>query len=268
VLGSEHYFEHVRQMHCAAAQIRDIHGALAGVLDISSESVEFGFDAGVVVGHLACAIENRLLLSQSPDHLVLRVQVAPPWLDTSSVGLVGIRLDGRVAWVNGVASRLLGLPAIDRSRELPLAESVLGASFGQLASLTCDPARLLALPNGLSLWVRPDLRSLRSIAITLPMPQPCPPTSAPTPACPVTPAEAAEPAASGASTACRPETGPEHRQTVATTHLELLQRTLQAQGGNVSMTARALGVSRGWVYRRMQGARLQAGQSKPDSGGH
>jgi transcriptional regulator of acetoin/glycerol metabolism len=37
--------------------------------------------------------------------------------------------------------------------------------------------------------------------------------------------------------------------------LELIQRTLQACGGNLSTAARQLGVSRGLIYRRLRAAR-------------
>ena len=46
VLGCEHFFGNVQMMHCAAAPIRDVRGRLAGVLDLSSEGLPFGFDAG------------------------------------------------------------------------------------------------------------------------------------------------------------------------------------------------------------------------------
>ncbi len=83
VEGAEHYFESVNFMHCAAAPIRDIHGRLAGVLDMSSERIPFNFDALTVVGHYASSIENRLLVSQSCEHLVVRFQISPALLDTS-----------------------------------------------------------------------------------------------------------------------------------------------------------------------------------------
>jgi transcriptional regulator of acetoin/glycerol metabolism len=60
--------ESVKNMQCAAAPtIRDITGALAGVLDLSSEVFPFTFDAAGVTGLYAGAIENRLLIAQSTD---------------------------------------------------------------------------------------------------------------------------------------------------------------------------------------------------------
>lgn len=65
VMGGEHFFDSVKEMHCAAAPIRDIHGRLAGVLDLSSERIPFAFDAAANAGLYAGAIENRLLVAQS-----------------------------------------------------------------------------------------------------------------------------------------------------------------------------------------------------------
>jgi sigma-54 dependent transcriptional regulator, acetoin dehydrogenase operon transcriptional activator AcoR len=98
VQGAEHFSESVHFMHCAAAPIRDIHGNLAGVLDMSSEGIAFNFDAASVVGLYASSIENRLLVSQSSEHLIVRFQIAPSMLDTPMAGLMGADMQGRVVW--------------------------------------------------------------------------------------------------------------------------------------------------------------------------
>ena len=96
-------------MHCAAAPIRDIHGKLAGVLDMSSEGIAFNFDAASVAGLYASSIENRLLVSQSAAHLIVRFQISPAMLDTPMAGLMGVDMQGRIVWRNAAASRLLGI---------------------------------------------------------------------------------------------------------------------------------------------------------------
>lgn len=65
VVGAEHCFDSVKVMSCSAAPIRDRTGLLAGVLDVSSELIEFGFDAASVVGLFASSMENRLLMATS-----------------------------------------------------------------------------------------------------------------------------------------------------------------------------------------------------------
>jgi transcriptional regulator of acetoin/glycerol metabolism len=278
VIGSEHFFNDVRQMHCAAAPIRDTRGLVAGVLDISSESIAFGFDAASVVGHLACAIENSLLVAQASDQLVLRLQLTPPLLDSPAVGLIGIGMDGRIAWMNGMASRLLGFPAIDRRQELPATELVLGNSFGRLASLPQRRAATLSLPNGLTVWVRSDWRSRDGRhegvqvgvrvaheaavsraapgipatpeadgAISQTSPGPVGPTDDAEPLLPlrVSGAEAAKPGADPGRWCVTP-------QTLKSTHHDLVAKALRECDGNLSQAARLLGVSRGWIYRRVQ----------------
>ena len=240
VMGAEHFFDGVRQMHCSAVPIRDTRGQLAGVLDISSEAIAFGFDAATLVAHLAGSIENRLLLAQASDHLVVRLQLAPDLLEASMAGLVGVDGDGRLAWFNRQAARLLGLLPGASGTERPLAEAVLGHGLDALASLPHDLAQPLALANGLVLWARTDDAGLRTRrGWVAPCWTPGPPASAaPLPA-PV------------AETATEPGEAPE-QVTVRDTQAELLQRTLQACGGNLSEAARVLGVSRGWVYRRLR----------------
>jgi transcriptional regulator of acetoin/glycerol metabolism len=44
--GGEHFLEQVAVMRCAAAPIRDLHGRLAGVLNLALEQRELGFDPG------------------------------------------------------------------------------------------------------------------------------------------------------------------------------------------------------------------------------
>ncbi|HEY9096516.1 MAG TPA: GAF domain-containing protein, partial [Hydrogenophaga sp.] len=53
VLGCEHYYDMFQALRCAAAPIRDVHGRMVGVLDVSTEAGGFGFDALSVVGIFA-----------------------------------------------------------------------------------------------------------------------------------------------------------------------------------------------------------------------
>lgn len=242
VLGSEHYFESVSGMHCTAAPIRDVHGQLAGVLDISSEETPFNFDTTAVVGLYAGAIENRLLIAQSQQHLVLRFQIDPTLLDSPLVGLVGIDMDGKLAWSNGAGARLLGVkPAeqADAGRDL---EQVLGTRVGPLASLPVTGAAPLRLPSGLVVWARAQTstgdghRRLHPGANFQPSTSPA--TSLPH--------TAEEPMARRDSTSASAVSLQESEQ-------DLVARTLEECGGNVSRAAKRLGVSRGLIYRRLRG---------------
>ncbi len=276
VLGAEHYFDDVRDMNCAAAPIRDIRGRIAGALDISSEAVPFGFDAASIVDLFASAIENRLLLTQSREHLVVHFQVAAPLLDSPFVGLVGIDADGRVVWCNATASKLLGLTTLDDAPS-PSAEAQFGARLSMIASLPSAGASAMTLPNGLVVRARASMRApdgrrhlvdvpctgeriaatatgeqveasvksaatdkLQEVAADPPNPNPNP-TLHPVAAS----GEAAMPG--GATTSLR------HSD------CELIEQALKECGGNITRAAKRLGVSRGLIYRRLQGrARLSS----------
>lgn len=264
VQGAEHFFDDVRAMNCAAAPIRDVRGRLAGVLDISSESIPFSFDVASVVGLYAGAIENRLLIAQAGEHLILRLQVAPSLLDSPMAGLIGIDTAGRLVWRNAIASRLLGLPPTEQQEATTSVETALGARISELASLPRSAAAALRLPNGLMVWARSEMRApdghrdvvpaFPSVAPNRPAAatasdlslSPSPPPSVPEPGPAEAPARAA-PSPTGANAR------DEALITLRDSDRDLIARALADCGGNVSKAARKLGVSRGLIYRRLQG---------------
>ena len=241
VQGGEHFFDSVKEMHCAAAPIRDIRGQIAGVLDLSSERIPFAFDAAAVAGLYAGSIENRLLVAQSTEHLVIRFQVAHDLLDSSMAALIGIDVEGRIAWENGVARSLLGgrTPTLTHADHSP--ESSFGLPWEQLAALPAAGAAPMALPNGLQVWARAEMRApdgrRRLVAgASLPAAEPAEPTVA-------APEPAPEPA---------PAADPLTPKRLRESDRDLIETTLQACGGNVSEAAKRLGVSRGLIYRRLR----------------
>lgn len=271
VLGGEHFFEGVKEMHCAAAPIRDIRGRLAGVLDISSEQIPFEFNAAALVGLYAGAIENRLLVAQSTEHLIIRIQVAPELLDSAMVGLIGLDANGQHAWENGVARNLLGSPVAPGVASLDPSLDRLGRAWPQLASLPAEGAAPLILPNGLTVWARAEMRArdghrglvsagVRNATVV------APPATSAEPASVAAAASEREGsiAHAGAHAGAHASAGagapePTASPAVAATRLrdaslEIIQATLKACDGNVSVAASRLGVSRGLIYRRLRGA--------------
>lgn len=231
----EHFYELFGQVRCAAAPIRDVHGRLVGVLDVSTESRAFGFDAAAVVGVYATSIENRLLQAQSDEHLVLHFQAAPALLGTPMEGLAGVDHDGRVVWVNATGHSLLGRPT---RQEVAPVEELFGQGLSQLLPLCgATEARRLQLPSGLGIWVRATLglRDGVDFRHAVAWSAALPPATEPPPA--------AEPAAAPAPVAA---------PSLAQTQQRLIEDALQANGGNVARTARQLGVSRGLVYRHLR----------------
>lgn len=219
----EHYFDQVAAMHCAAAPIRDIRGQIAGVLDLTVEHRGFGFDPGVLVGLHAAAMEQALLRAQSLHQTLVEIHVHPQALGTPGAGLLGIEEDGQVAWLDAAAERFTGARSGVAGEPL-FCEAVLGLPLGPLRGLAGrNHPTPLALPNGLSLWLR--VRAPAGLAVA---PQ----------------YESSEPPPSAA------EVPP---ASLADQDRALILQTLQACKGNVSETARRLGISRGRVYRCLDG---------------
>jgi transcriptional regulator of acetoin/glycerol metabolism len=257
VMGGEHFFEGVRTMHCAAAPICDIDGRLAGVLDISSEVQPFHFDAVALVALYAEALENRLLVAQSRELLLLRLQVHPDLLDAPRAGLVGIDEQGRVAWVNAVAAGLLGSHTIHSSKRSKL-EEVLGLDHAAVSSLPREQARLVALPNGLSVWLltlqpaRDGRQRLFAIERAI--------AAGPSSACESnreTSSPIAEPPADldegdSMCLAAQTQTSAPDPSTLRQCSRDIITSALRDCGGSVSKAAKQLGVSRGLIYRRLR----------------
>lgn len=238
VQGCEHFYDMFVSVRCAAAPIRDVHGRLVGVLDVSTESRGFGFDAAAVVGVYATSIENRLLQAQSDQHLVLHFQAAPALLGTPMEGLAGVDSQGQVVWLNATGHSLLGRPARQGTGSVG---EFFGTDLGRLVSMCgATEAQRMQLPSGLGIWVRATL-GLRdgvdfrhAVAWSASPPAPVPePQAVAEPETPAAPEPAAAPS-------------------LADTQQRLIGEALLANGGNVARTARQLGVSRGLVYRHLR----------------
>ena len=155
--GAEHYFDYLREMQCAAAPIRDVHGRLAAVLDVTVESRPFGFDAASMVALYATTIENRLLLAQSAGRLVLRFQASPALLGTPLEALAGVAPDGSVAWLNTAAARLVGRLSPTGPRDV---ERLFGLDLATLLRLgRREAAQPVRLASGLGVWLQARLQA-------------------------------------------------------------------------------------------------------------
>jgi sigma-54 dependent transcriptional regulator, acetoin dehydrogenase operon transcriptional activator AcoR len=240
VHGAEHFFESVHPLHCAAAPIRDGHGGLAGVLDLTVEAKPFAFDAAALVGIYATLIENRLLQATATGCLVLQFQVCSSMLGSPLEALVGINEQSRLAWHNGTAQKLLGLDPPTAPLAAHDIEALFGVQLNALLALTHQPqATPLRLPNGLTVWLRARAPaapqrsaqlSIRSDEAPAAVVETGPNLSAPHPP---------------TATLC---------STLDQVTSDVIERTLAECDGNVSHAARRLGVSRGLLYRRLRQA--------------
>ena len=152
VLGGEHFFGALEQVHCVAAPIRNREGVVAAILDLSIEGRPFDFDAFAVVRMFAASVENRLVSAQAWDHLVLRFQLAPSLLGTPMEGMAIVDGQGRIVWLNAAGRTLLEDPR--RPRASWDAEAVFGLPLAPLEarchSAVPQPHRLA---GGLGLWL-------------------------------------------------------------------------------------------------------------------
>lgn len=233
VSGAEHFHDMLQSLHCAAAPIRDVHGRLAAVLDLTSEGAPFGFDAAGLVGLYASTIENRLLRLQSPAHLVLQFQASPRVLGTPLEALAGLDVHGRLAWLNPVAQRLTGADAA----QSPAPEEVFGLPFEALLALhRAREPQALRLPNGLTVWVRAQIGGADGVDFNRAV---------------------ATSAGQRSAADSAPLDSPASAPAASTLHAQrdhVIQETLAACGGNIARAARQLGVSRGLLYRRLRAA--------------
>jgi sigma-54 dependent transcriptional regulator, acetoin dehydrogenase operon transcriptional activator AcoR len=243
VQSCEHFYDLFGHLRCAAAPIRDVHGRLVGVLDVSTEARGFGFDAAAVVGVYATSIENRLLQAQSDQHLVLHFQAAPALLGTPMEGLAGVDGTGNVVWLNATGHSLLGRSA---QHGVGSVDEFFGADLDRLVSLCgTTEAQRMQLPSGLGIWVRGTLglRDGVDFRHAVAWSTAAPVASAPAPI--------REPAVAGEAP-LSVEPAALSARSLAEAQQHLIEDTLKTHGGNVARTARQLGVSRGLVYRHLR----------------
>jgi transcriptional regulator of acetoin/glycerol metabolism len=237
--GAEHFHDQLAQVYCAAAPIRNRHGTVVAVLDLSIEGRPFGFDARWLVQAYANSIENNLRIAQTRQQVLLRLHSSPAALPTPSTGLAAVDEGGRVSWLNATAARLVG---VDAAEARPLrVDALLGCGIDALLAFTHDRApRALLLPNGLTVWLQAEFRPLGDASED----------AAATSAEALAPPAPAPAAATGLIEPPRP--GAADDATLAQLSRHLIEQALSACGGNVSQAARRLGVSRGLLYRRLR----------------
>ena len=140
VLGGEHYLAKYAQLGCAAAPILDGRGEVAGVLDISGDTVRVNEHALGLVRMAAQQVEHRMLLASAQGH-VLRFHARPTLIGTPREGLIVIT-EGRIAAANRLALEMMGgdwAGMLDRD-----VQTLLGRDWGRLE----HRRGLLTLPGG------------------------------------------------------------------------------------------------------------------------
>lgn len=246
VLGAEHFYDSVSSMHCTAAPIRNMHGQLAGILDLSSEGRRFHFDPVTVVGLYAASIENRLLVAQSMQHFIIRFQFMSAMVDTPMAGMLGFDESGCLVWVNSMASTLLRMPIEPAGRGEHTVEDIFELSPSQMRSMSDGGLRELCLTNGPHVHIRCEARSFaRSFASAAPA---------------VSHLHESPLLASPEVTVLADGYLPP--SSLKDADADLIRKCLAECHGNVSNVARKLKVSRGLIYRRLRELSIEPGHFK------
>ena len=138
VHGGEHFFGRYGALTCNAVPMFGPDGALAGVLDASSDCRSRQQHTHALVSMAATQIENGLFRECHGHDLIIAFHSRAEYLHTLSAGLLAVDQDGLVLAVNARARFLLqGLPAT-RGRRF---EELFRTSYGTLLRAGRDDER-------------------------------------------------------------------------------------------------------------------------------
>lgn len=216
VRGNEHYLDRFAEVFCLSVPLHGLDGEVLGALDITGVGER---DADLLHGYFrqaALSAENRLLHECRPCHL-LAVQHDARWLQSPLQGLLAVEEDGRVRAANRVARHLLGLPRRGPLPVLAVDDLFAAASPTQRRRLLQPgPAYRVRLGEDSALqvqYLRGPLRARASARVATPVPA---------------------------------------GDTLRTHSANTVRQALAARDGNVSATARHLGISRTTLYRHLR----------------
>lgn len=207
----EHFFDDNGAYSCAGAPLLDPQGQCIGMLDLTGVDVPERPELRHLVARSARAIEDALLL-QRPHALLLRLNWPGSTLGSESDGLLTLDAEGHVLGCNSAARQLLPRPLCPPGSILHCSD-LMALPWTQLfdAARRGTPTAPLDLP----LWSGLRLQALAQ------WPERGTRTLAPQ-AAPLREAETA-----------------------------LIRQAVQEARGNVAEAARALGISRATVYRKL-----------------
>jgi len=213
----EHFYDDTSVYSCAGAPLIGPQGDCVGMLDLTGVRSTERPQLRHLVAQSARAIENALTLAcaQGKGKLLLWLNWASPALGTDSEGMVCLDADGWILGANPAARQMLALaPQHD---EQALHSNDL---FAMPYHMLFDAARTQASHLRVPLW-----SGLHLVAT----PQPGEAPNSP-----------------------RPHQLPDtHALPLKALETSLIKRAVEQSGGNVAEAARALGISRATVYRKL-----------------
>ncbi|MFI8615622.1 helix-turn-helix domain-containing protein [Acidovorax sp. NPDC077693] len=222
----EHFFDDNGSYSCAGAPLFGPDGQCIGMLDLTGVDVPERPELRHLVARSARAMEDALLL-QLPHALLLRVNWPGSTLGSEADGLLVLDGDGYVLGCNSMARQLLPLPLCPPG-SLRHCSDLMALPWPQLF----DAARSRGTPAPLDLPLWSGLR-LSGLA------------QAPHQAAPGS-AWTAGPATMAPMVPIATSPAPLREAETA-----LIRRAVQDARGNVAEAARALGISRATVYRKL-----------------
>ena len=222
----EHFFDVHGGYSCAGAPLFDPQGQCVGMLDLTGVDVPERPELRHLVARSARAMEDALLL-QLPHTLLLRINWPGSTLGGEGDGLMALDADGTVVGANRMARQLAPQPGA------PVHCSDLLALPWPL--LFDAAQRHPAVPMDLPLWSGLHLQGLAQRTQTA-RHRPATRTQLPVPAAPATSIPSGPAPLRAAETA-------------------LIRQAVRDARGNVAAAARALGISRATVYRKLGASR-------------
>jgi transcriptional regulator of acetoin/glycerol metabolism len=212
----EHFFAGTAHYSCAGAPLFGPDGACIGMLDLTGIDVEERPELKHLVTRSASKIENALVLAQAHT-LMVRLNWPGSPLGSEADGMLCLDADGWITGANSCARQMA--PILTNQGEAPVhINEVFGVPYEMLFDAARRSTDVIEIPlwSGLHLQALPIAPSREKLAIT-------------------------------------PQTRPQAVQTLQLKDIEdhLIRQAVETARGNVAEAARALGISRATVYRKL-----------------
>lgn len=208
----EHFFDDTAMYSCAGAPVVGPDGRCLGMLDLTGIDVPERPALKHLVTQSVRSIENALTLCQ-PHDLLLRLQWPGRMIGEDGDGLLAVNADGLITGANRHAIDMLSLPV---GTSWPHCSDVFALPTGTLFDAARQGRHALEVP----LW-----SGLRLLVLPLPADAPAP----------------------GHAIAGTHSSVPLRQVESA-----MIRKAVEDAGGNVAEAARALGISRATVYRKLE----------------
>jgi transcriptional regulator of acetoin/glycerol metabolism len=212
----EHYFSDTAVYSCAGAPLFGPDGACVGMLDLTGIEVLERPELKHLVTQCAGKIENALVLAQA-HRLILRLNWPGNALGGDADGMVCLDADGWVTGANQIARQMV--PALITAGQASVHASEM---FGIAHELLFDAARHAGTALEIPLWTGLRLQAL-----------------------PIDRSDQAQPLRSS------PRAPAGNGLPLKEIETALIRRAVEQARGNVAEAARALGIGRATVYRKL-----------------